>query len=218
MTIGRRLKEERERLGLTQTAIAGTGGVTKNTQLLYETDQRHPKADYLAALDSEGVDVYYVLTGRKSSGGSSDVLAPAEEPLDGYSPVPMYDIEAAAGAGRLVEHENIESTLYFETQALSAEGLDPAHLIGAKVRGDSMGNTLQDGDRVIVDCSQRTPDGVFLLRVGEEYRIKRVQRVAGGAWLLISDNQAYEKEMIKPDEMQDVEILGRCRVRIGKIF
>ncbi|WP_418904326.1 S24 family peptidase [Chromohalobacter moromii] len=47
--------------------------------------------------------------------------------------------------------------------------------------------------------------------------MKRVQRVAGGAWLLISDNQAYEKEMIKPDEMQDVEILGRCRVRIGRV-
>ncbi|GAB3345330.1 hypothetical protein GCM10027512_16730 [Chromohalobacter beijerinckii] len=45
-----------------------------------------------------------------------------------------------------------------------------------------------------------------------------IQCVAGGAWLLISDNHAYGKEMIKPDEMQDVEILGRCRVRIGKIF
>jgi phage repressor protein C with HTH and peptisase S24 domain len=216
-TVGERIKGERERLGLSQTAFANLAGVGKTTQINYEKGTRNPDTEYLAALDSAGVDVYYVLTGRKSRGGSSDVQAPVEEPLDGYSPVPMYDIEAAAGAGRLIEHENIESTLYFQTQALSAEGLDPTHLIGAKVRGDSMGSTLQDGDRVIVDCSQRTPDGVFLLRVGEEYRIKRVQRVAGGAWLLISDNHAYEKEMIKPDEMQDVEILGRCRVRIGRI-
>lgn len=33
-----------------------------------------------------------------------------------------------------------------------------------------------------------------------------------------SDHHAYAKEMIKPDEMQDVEILGRCRVRIGRIL
>ncbi|MEO1852730.1 S24 family peptidase [Chromohalobacter sp.] len=206
-------------MGYTQTAFGELVGVTKKSQMLYESNQRLPKADYLTAAASIGVDTQYLLTGQRSV--SPAMAQSGWEPNgshDGYSPVPMYDIEAAAGAGRLIEHENIESTLYFETRALSAEGLDPAHLIGAKVRGDSMGSTLQDGDRVIVDCSQRTPDGVFLLRVGEEYRIKRVQRVAGGAWLLISDNQAYEKEMIKPDEMQDVEILGRCRVRIGRIL
>lgn len=48
--------------------------------------------------------------------------------------------------------------------------------------------------------------------------INRMQHAAGGAWLLISDNHVYEKEMTKPDEMQDVEILGRCQIRIGKIF
>jgi len=33
-----------------------------------------------------------------------------------------------------------------------------------------------------------------------ERRIKRMQRVAGGAWLLISENprSRYEKELIKP--------------------
>ncbi|MCI0508631.1 MAG: hypothetical protein L0Y53_00990 [Chromohalobacter sp.] len=205
---------------MSQTQFGELAKITKKSQMLYESEQRSPKADYLTAIAKAGIDVQYVLTGERFASIGKEELDVALEPIganEGLSPVPMYDIEAAAGAGRLIEHENVESTLYFQTQALSAEGLDPAHLIGAKVRGDSMGSTLQDGDRVIVDCSQRTPDGVFLLRVGEEYRIKRVQRVAGGAWLLISDNHAYEKEMIKPDEMQDVEILGRCRVRIGRI-
>ena len=49
-----------------------------------------------------------------------------------------------------------------------------------------------------------------------ERRIKRVQRVAGGAWLLISDNLRYEKELIKPQDMKDVESLGRYEIRIGK--
>jgi len=50
---------------------------------------------------------------------------------------------------------------------------------------------------------------VFLLLVHGERCIKRVQRVAGGAWLLISDNPCYEKELIKPEDMKEVEILGR---------
>lgn len=66
-SIGTRLRQERERLGLTQTEMGDLAGVTKNTQRLYETDQRSPKADYLALLDVEGVDVGYVLTGREST-------------------------------------------------------------------------------------------------------------------------------------------------------
>ncbi|WP_269078960.1 S24 family peptidase [Litchfieldella anticariensis] len=90
-------------------------------------------------------------------------------------------------------------------------------MVGAKVRGDSIGETLRDGDLDLVDRSHRTTDGVFLLRMGEELRIKRVQRVAGGALILISDNEHYQPELIKPEDMRDVEILGRCEVRLGKI-
>lgn len=58
---------------------------------------------------------------------------------------------------------------------------------------------------------------IWLFRASPDVSIKCVQRVAGGAWLLISDNHAYEKKISKPDEMQDVEILGRCWVRIGRV-
>ncbi|WP_245784127.1 S24 family peptidase [Halomonas korlensis] len=94
----------------------------------------------------------------------------------------MYDIEAAAGAGRSFEGEPIETALYFPSDQLAAQGLDPAQVVGIKVRGDSMDGTLADGDWVLVDRSRREvrTDGVFLLLMHGERRIKRVQRVAGG--------------------------------------
>ncbi|WP_157033087.1 hypothetical protein [Halomonas sp. S2151] len=58
---------------------------------------------------------------------------------------------------------------------------------------------------------------MYLLVHGER-RIKRVQRVAGGAWLQISDNQRYEKKLIKPQDMKDVKILERCEIRIRKVL
>lgn len=73
-SIGSRLREERDRLGMTQTEIGEIAGVTKNTQRLYETDQRSPKADYLAALDAARVDVNYVLTGRRSGTSAPAVV------------------------------------------------------------------------------------------------------------------------------------------------
>ncbi|SDG22055.1 Helix-turn-helix [Onishia taeanensis] len=231
-TIAERLREERLRLELSQTELAAAGGVGKTTQINYEKGARNPDSAYLSALAGIGLDVQYVLTGLRSTtfgqgeaqipsvGGSHPATMGKHSWSEGLSAVAMYDIEAAAGDGRSLEQEEVESTLYFPTEQLSAQGLDPAQVVGIKVRGDSMDGTLADGDWVLVDRSSRDPkpEGVFLLLVHGERRIKRVQRVAGGAWLLISDNPRYEKELIKPEDMKDVKILGRCEIRIGKVL
>lgn len=229
VSFGERLREERERLSLTQAQFGQLAQVTKKTQMLYESGERSPKADYMTAIASSGVDVQYLLTGertvRLSESANGDLpgcsVEPFEVPMMGenLAAVPMYDIEAAAGDGRSLEAEEVETTIYFPGEQLAAQGLDPAHVVGVKVRGDSMDGTLADGDWVLVDRSQREPkpEGVFLLLVHGERRIKRVQRVAGGAWLLISDNDHYQPELIKPEDMKDVAILGRCEIRIGRI-
>lgn len=64
-TFGARLQEERERLALNQTDFAEIGGVKKRAQVNYESGERSPDADYLARLAGAGVDVLYVLTGRR---------------------------------------------------------------------------------------------------------------------------------------------------------
>jgi len=67
MSIGSRLREERKRLGLTQESLGQIGGVRKQAQLLYEKDSFVPDANYLAAIAATGVDVLYVLTGKRST-------------------------------------------------------------------------------------------------------------------------------------------------------
>jgi transcriptional regulator with XRE-family HTH domain len=61
---GSRVLEERHRLGMTQPQLADAGGVSKGSQILYEKGNP-PTADYLAAVAEVGVDVHYVLTGRR---------------------------------------------------------------------------------------------------------------------------------------------------------
>jgi len=63
--IGVRLREERNRLGLSQTAFAALADSVYKTQLLYEKGGRVPDASYLAAVADAGVDVLYVITGRR---------------------------------------------------------------------------------------------------------------------------------------------------------
>ncbi|WP_445673413.1 helix-turn-helix domain-containing protein [Pseudomonas ceruminis] len=65
MAIGYRLKEERSRLGISQTDLAQVGGVGKTTQINYEKGERSPDASYLAAVAEIGVDVLYVVCGER---------------------------------------------------------------------------------------------------------------------------------------------------------
>lgn len=71
--IGTRLRDERIRLGLSQTEFGNYGGVRKNTQSKYESNERAPDALYLANVAKHGVDVQYVITGVKKAEADEDV-------------------------------------------------------------------------------------------------------------------------------------------------
>ena len=66
MNFGPRLKEERKRLGLKQAEFAALVDTDMPKQSLYERGQRQLRADYLSRLAPVGVDILYVLTGRRS--------------------------------------------------------------------------------------------------------------------------------------------------------
>jgi transcriptional regulator with XRE-family HTH domain len=71
-SIGERLREERERLGLSQTQMAeiakqlGAKGATRQSQALYEKGEQTPSAAYISAISTTGADVLYILTGQRA--------------------------------------------------------------------------------------------------------------------------------------------------------
>lgn len=67
MGVHERLKEERERVGLTQPQIADVLGVGKTTVINWEKGASAPSAQQLAEMVAKGIDVTYVVTGRRIS-------------------------------------------------------------------------------------------------------------------------------------------------------
>lgn len=65
-SLNNRLKEERQRLGLTQDEFGELGGVKRNAQKNYENGTRTPDASYLSAIAKHDVDVSYILTGERT--------------------------------------------------------------------------------------------------------------------------------------------------------
>ena len=78
-TFGDRLKEERERLGLSQTDFGAIGGVQKLAQINYEKGPRVPDLTYLAGISAAGADVLYIVTGQRLPG--TPALTPEESAL-----------------------------------------------------------------------------------------------------------------------------------------
>lgn len=129
---------------------------------------------------------------------------------EGSSLVPVYDVEASAGHGAIVDAEDHVSNLAFSTQYLremtSAKG---KQLAVVRVKGDSMSPTIQDDDMVMVDTTKTSLDydGLFVLRIGEAFHIKRIGRGARKATVtVISDNSLYPPV---DTERAEIEVVGK---------
>lgn len=100
--IGSRIREERERLKLTQRAFGEIGGVEPNAQGKYESGERWPKADYLAAVADHGVDVLYVLTGERATQPADRLAEPEARLLASYRAMPETARLALTGMAEAV--------------------------------------------------------------------------------------------------------------------
>jgi len=89
-SIGERLREERERLGLSQSEMAllakdlGAKGATRQSQALYEKGEQSPSAAYIAAISTSGADVLYILTGSRGAPAAPAISREEAAFLDNY--------------------------------------------------------------------------------------------------------------------------------------
>lgn len=83
MSIGERLREERERLGLSQPKFAALAGTTKQTLFSWESGKTAPDGFQLAAFAEAGVDVQYVLVGDRDE-PPAPVLTAEEQTMLNY--------------------------------------------------------------------------------------------------------------------------------------
>ena len=88
---GPRLREERERLGMTQRVFGDIGGVEPNAQGKYESGERTPRADYLAALAAQGMDALYVLSGVRTPAPLGNLTQDEADLLGAFRQLPVDD-------------------------------------------------------------------------------------------------------------------------------
>ncbi|MBZ9678936.1 helix-turn-helix transcriptional regulator [Mesorhizobium sp. ES1-1] len=138
----------------------------------------------------------------------------------GFISVPKIEIRPSAGAGSLDLYQESEPDIFaFREEWLRRIGVSPkfARLMVAK--GDSMRETINDGDLMIVDVSIREfiDEAIYVLVYGGLVRLKRLQMLRTGLLLLKSDNPMYQTEEVPLAEQPELIIGGRVRWAGGAI-
>lgn len=94
MSIGERLRQERERIGLTQPVLADLVGSSKRTVIDWEKGVSYPNALALSVLAKSGIDFGYVVTGVPAG----DALEPDEGRLLALYRLASTNVQAAVMA------------------------------------------------------------------------------------------------------------------------
>lgn len=78
---------------------------------------------------------------------------------------------------------------------------------------------IHDGDLLLVDTTEQhfQSFGVYVLVIGGERLVKRVQRKVDGSLTLISDNPAYETDHVPAVNAANVTVIGRVLWSCGPV-
>jgi phage repressor protein C with HTH and peptisase S24 domain len=187
--------------------LARAVGVSDNAIYKWVSGRGQPSMMSLVNLSkAAGVSVEWLATGRGSptkARGESHGM----EVVEG-GPVPRQSLRTANGRGT-AQNPQIVDYLSFQPDWLQRElNMDLRNLALVEVMGDSMAPTIDEGDLVLVDLREARfrSDGVYVLRIGSDLAVKRLQRQPDGTVLIRGDNPAYESSTVKPEE---VTLLGR---------
>lgn len=185
---------------------------------------KYPTADKaLRIAETSGVTVEWLIAGRGPSrmhepdlvirrdDGAVMMIEAKRLPGSSFALIPRLDIQASAGNGRVALHEEPLEYLAFQADWLRGRGINPGSARILTARGDSMEETIRDGDILLVDTSiDRVRDNsIYVVIYGDMVLVKRIHGRINGSLQLISDNPRYPPEEVSAAEVDQLNIAGR---------
>lgn len=198
-----RFRAVRMHLGLSQPDMSAKLGLSKNCWQTYELGKSLPGTSIYQSLRDLGFSANWILFGEGgmlSSGGKS---------CD-YKSLPKYSFLPQPGrCGCLAESVG---SLCFSDEFLRVElKSSPENLALLVSEGDAMVPTINPGDLLIVDTTKRSlnGDGLYVLNLFGGCLVKRVQSLVNGTVKIISDNPAYEVQVIDGSDFDHLYVAAR---------
>ena len=203
--------ELRKKLKVSQSNLASMLGVSQTTIAFIENRQRAvPKSVMLAVMnlpqkykfDSEIMELYNK-NNLNCIVNSNSV------------PIPFYSVKASAGYGETLPDYQEKDIIYFDRRWLkNVLGVNPDNVAIIQAKGDSMdggNNPIKDGDLLMVDCSVKEGNNVFVIKDDNELRVKKLKWNFDGTLDIISNNPKYSVETLDENTgyFRNIEIIGK---------
>ncbi len=209
--IAQRLKQSREKTGLSQSGFANSIGFSVSAYQNYEQGIRPLPVSLVRRLYSvHSVGPLWLLSGV-NQGLSLDRSSTEDM-------IPIYNVCAAAGSGAVApDHERVDALLSINISWLRREfGVNPNKLAAIEIIGDSMEPLLRPGEIAVLHTGSKFGDGIFCLRYDDDLVIKRVQRMPH-KWRISSVNEAYPPYEISKKDLKSVVVIGQLIITIKRI-
>ena len=204
-------------------------GISDTTIKKYLSGETEPSLSRLVALAEQcGVNLEWLATGQEPkypgeqiktqhSTETNYAIVDVAEFNEEYALIPGYHISVSTGHGALNGDAKVKRQLAFRSKWLRYRKLNPKDLAVVFAKGDSMEPTINSGNSILVDLSDKQlHDGsIYVLRVGDNLFAKRLQQRFDGSVELLSDNKEYPAQIVKTDEIDQLSIIGKV-VWIGK--
>lgn len=190
--------------------LAELSAVPLRTLNEYLAGRKVPTERMVAIADAADVSVEWLAAGRGAMARARDSVTGDLTTPEGFVLVPRYEVRAAAGAGAMVQSEQIVGYLAFKSDWLRIIGRSARNLVVIEATGDSMEGTIGHGDVMLVDRNdtQLKHGRIYALVYGGALVVKRIERRRDGSMVIKSDNPTYAPETVTPEEVNDLHIVG----------
>lgn len=201
---------------------AVTDWIDKNVQTLEQTNAEKAAKflgvnhRWLNGLDSQMLDE---INPDNNNSSYRPVMAwevPSDLDPNSFVIIPHVNVKFSAGLGRVAEFEPTpqKTGCAQPLEWFHKKKVSPKNLIEVDLDGDSMEPRIPSGSVVIIDKSINTLDQVqnrkvYAIRYGEDLKIKRLSRRYDGALIIDSDNPQYEREVVEPQDLEHIGIIGK---------
>lgn len=207
---GERIKEALEYASFTQDEFAEKSGIKKRTLSDYVRNESTPKADTIIHI-AEICNILpaWLLTGN---GSMIDTKAPSQDSQ-------LFNLVSTK---TISEPGTEECSIHTIDKILIDDCFfkippDPTHTIVMEIESDSMQPTLRYGDYIVADCKQCDPqEGIYVINMDGELRVKRLLKKFDGRILIISDNPDYPTETLLPESNQTLCIVGKVILKVER--
>lgn len=217
--MGRRIDDLITSKKLNNVKIAEKLGVSKVAVGKWRNGQTEPTGSNMEGLVNVlGTTAAFLLTGKEETKATDDgsYLPVAgwgkSTPLDEDEfEIPHYDdVVVTAGSIEGEVQEYTDKKVRLDKRLARKAGASLTQSFSYMNDGDSMAERISDGARCTADASKKQiKDGkIYCFRHGLMRRTKYLYMRPDGGLLIRSNNPAYEDEIIKPEDMSDIEILG----------